>query len=578
MRSLFAPIACLGLLLGPGCDPPPQHGTIDAVPPPPIDAGPPEADAGNRSGVGSLELVVTDDETGLTLPSRVLITAVPPTPPIRFDVNARGMVLNGETAASVAPGVMGAPEGVMLYSGAGSMRIPAGTYELFITHGPEWEADTRKVTIGPRDTIRIESALRHSVDTAGWLAADLHVHTARSYDSQLQLDARVISEVAVGVQLIVTTDHNIVTDLQPLIEVLGYRDVARAIVGDEFNFFEGHGGAYPMMYDARNPDAGITKFQLDWDTVRLIHGPDMFDYLHKLPSSPAVTINHPRLLPDLGYFINLRWSPPEPLLGAGKFDALEVLNGYLQAPEDARALMRDWFFLLTSGYKVTALGSSDTHRLRDVKAGFPRTWLRLPTDDVTRVLDSELGDAIKHQRAIASTGPFATLTVDGAKIGEQVTNPTGTVIIEATVDAPAWIDVDKIRLYVNGKLVEERSVAPGLRPLFHAKWPQALPPGDCWVVLQASGSKPLPVGLIGDHEAGRVMPFVITSPVFVDGDGDHKWKPMLADPRDADPGPLGPVTGPSPGDALELLPPQSQPAPEDCEPPLWTNPSTWVNP
>src|SRR5207244_1342808 len=159
-------------------------------------------------------------------------------------------------------------------------------------------------------------------------------------------------------------------------------------------------------------------------------------------------------------------------------------------------LLRDWFFLLSSGTRVTALGSSDTHRLRDVKAGYPRSWLRLPSDDVTRLLDSDLANAIKWQRAIASNGPFALLHVDGAQIG--------------------------------------------------------------------------------DHQGGTVTPFVITNPVFLDGDGDGAWRPAISEP---DPGPIGPITrpGPEPLDAPDWID-RAHPVPQDCEPPLWANPTLWGTP
>ncbi len=617
MRSRF-----LFVLLLVGCEGPPASTTPDstdaALPADHADAAvvsPP--DAGPKHGVGSVVFTVTDDETGLTLPARVIVTSVAPTPPLRFDpdraqhtpctstsdcpanpFNGRPMdaciggacFVNGEYAVGLAPGVLGAPEGVLLIAGAGSLRVPAGTYDLFITHGPEWEADTRRITIGASDTITVAAALRHSVDTRGWIAADLHVHTARSFDSTVQLDARVVTEVAVGVELIVTTDHNVLSDLQPDLEQLGYEELARAIVGDEFNFYEGHGGAYPMPYDPKDPwNGGAMPWKLDWDSVRLVHSAQIFEFLHGFPTSPVVTVNHPRLLPDLGYFTNMKWSPPAPMPDAGRFDAIEILNGYMNAPEDAAALLRDWFFLLSGGTRVAALGSSDTHRLRDVKAGFPRSWLRLPSDDPTRVEGADLADAIRRQRAIASNGPFALLTVDDAQIGDLVTNQTGQAIVDATVDAPGWMQIDKVRVFMNGKVVEERDVAPGLRPVLHDRFPVKLPAGDAWVALQANGSakKPLPVALIGEHQDGAVVPFVITNPVFVDGDGDKQWKPALADPRDADPGPLGPFF--APGSAGSITSPEieeyardpsapSHPAPLDCEPPLWADPSTWGNP
>lgn len=525
-------------------------------------------DLGGGGGNGQLRLVVLDDENGLPIPARAIITAVAPTPAVSFDnpASTRGI---GADGYPIAPGVVGAPEGVLLVVGDGTVPLRPGTYDVMLTHGPEWEAVTERVTVAPGGVAMLEGRLWRSVDTRGWLAADLHVHTGRSYDSFIDLADRVLSEVSVGVELIVTTDHNIASDLQPEVEALGYGQLARAIVGDEFNFAEGHGGVYPMPYDPSAGDGGLAGLGLNYETVRFIRGGPMFDRLHQLLTSPAVTVNHPRLPPDLGYFLNVGWAPPATLPTAGQFDAFELLNGYMGEPAEVAVLLRDWFFLLSSGTRVTALGSSDTHRLYDTKAGFPRTWLRVPTEDPAVFADGELAVAVKAGRAVASNGPFVQLMVDGAQVGDLVRNVSGVATIELVVDAPGWIDVDTVRLYVNGAKVEEYPVSRASRPLFHQRWRRALPGGDAWVVATASGSRPLPPALIGEHQQGRVLPLAVTNPVYVDGDGDGVWRPQIAQP---DPGPLGPP----------LRVPEESTAHEQAfdwyEPPLGTDPSSWGTP
>src|SRR5206468_3483130 len=101
--------------------------------------------------------------------------------------------------------------------------------------------------------------------------------------------------------------------------------------------------------------------------------------------------------------------------------------------------------------RVTALGNSDTHRLNWVRAGFPRTWLRLPIDKPGEITGALLSDAVLHQRAIASTGPFITLEVDAAKIGDTVVPAhAGHALVSVHVDAPSWMKVDTVNVYVNG--------------------------------------------------------------------------------------------------------------------------------
>ena len=480
---------------------------------------------------GLVTFTVLDNQTGVPAPARVLITAVPPTQPIRFDIDrVTGKSVNGEYGVGLAPGVIGAPEGVLLATGTGSIHLPLGTYSVFLTRGPEYEAEDNQITVDGIHDSTISATLVHSVDTTGWTGADLHVHTTRSFDSMLDLGAR--GQRGVGGRRADRLHGSQRPHRSPArprgarLRRLRARHRRRRV-----QLYEGHGGAYPMPYDAKMPDdGGAMEYLLDWDSMKVRHGADAFNFMHSFSPRPAVTVNHPRLLPDLGYFINLTqfgpdgWAPPTPLPDAGTFDGLEVMNGYTDAPDELAVLLRDWFFLLSSGTRVSALGSSDTHRLRDVKAGFPRTWLRLPTDNVTRLLDTDLADAIRQQRAVASNGPFALLTVNGAQIGDLVgTQGATTVTVDATVDAPAWIDVDQVRVFVNGQPAKTFAVSQGTRPLFHQRFTLPVPAGDGWITLAASGSNPLPTGLIGDHELGMVLPFVVTNPVFLDADGDGSY-------------------------------------------------------
>ena len=564
---------------------------VDLAAPPDLIPGPP----------GALHIIASNDEDGTPLPVRVIIDAAKGTAQPIFDKDylaPNGTWYVGGIGRGITPGVLGAPEGVMLWTGEGQFPIPPGTYDVFVTHGPEWEAHEERVTVTSHGVVQIDAPLRHSVDTTGWLAADMHIHTMRSFDSWLPLDDRVLSEVAVGVELLVATDHNVITDLGPNVIELGYQGFAHAVMGDEFNFGSGignpvpgggHGGVYPLVVDAKtyrdDPDTGgATKMKLDYPTVFSVDAGAMFDDLHALPNHPAVTVNHPRL-GGLGMWVTTPtpWSPGKLPPNVGQFDAIELLNGYqdsaVNGPHgnggDIPTLMRDWFFLLSSGFRVTALGNSDTHRLADVRAGFPRSWLRVPSDDVTQFTDDQLAPAIQGGRAIASNGPFATLKVDGVAIGDLDTNTSGNATVEITVDAPGWIDVTHAALWVNGDKAKDFDCKGGLRPILHETFTLKLPPGDAWIALTASGKKPLPSALIGEHQDGMVVPFVVTNPVFIDGDGDGQWHPMIANP---DPG-MGQMPDSSfdfgsygDGDG------HGGHVDEDCEPPLWMIPSTWDTP
>jgi hypothetical protein len=491
--------------------------------------------------IASILFNVTDDETGLPVPARVIFR---PPPGAGFCDDIASGTWNANTSNSpigavVADGVLGSPESVLLVTGIGRVPVPPGHYELFITRGPEYEAVDLQLDIKDGDVRRVDAQLDRSVDTLGWLAADLHVHTRNSFDSKIPLDRRVISMVSNGIELNVTTDHNVASDLSPAIAALDYGDdVVGSIIGDEFNFISGHGGAYPVTYDPNLPEGGIPTWQdpcVPGVGVNCTSASDVFAMMHaQYPGTTAVTINHPYWANgDLGYFTNIAWGAgtanplPAALPTAGLFDAIEVLNGYQMRSAVVGYLISDWMFLLSQGYRVTALGSSDTHKINWVRAGWPRSWLRLPTDRPGEVTGAQLGEAIRHQRAVASTGPFAELTVDGVGIGDTVTPDGETVTVKMRVDAPDWMPLDKVRLYQDGRLLRDWVPPAGRRPVFHAKIEVPVS-ADSWFVLQAEGSQPIPADVVGEysHSSGyEVLPFVITNPVFVDADGDGNWHP-----------------------------------------------------
>jgi hypothetical protein len=345
---------------------------------------------------------------------------------------------------------------------------------------------------------------------------------------------------------------------------LGYGpELVGSLVGNEFNFREGHGGVYPVPYDPTdaagggampyqtpNPDGSCPEPMLG---INCYHDVVAFPLMHaRMPGVSVVTVNHPfwcdTTLPgcdhcqlgyqcgDLGYFTNIGWGastphpPPTPLGSAGLFDAMEVLNGYQTNAVALGALVQDWFYLLSTGVRVTALGNSDTHKINWLRSGWPRSWLRLPNDRPGDTMGTVFADAVRQGRAVASTGPFVAFTVDGAQIGDTVVPKTaGQVTIDITADVPGWMRIDTVRLYVNGQEATHWSVAGGTHPAFHATVTQPIT-GDSWIVVNASGAQPLPADIVGEvsYASGSPMlPWAITNPVFVDADGSGSWKPPM---------------------------------------------------
>jgi len=542
-------------LLGASCE--------SSPPPPPDFAGHVSYDLGERLDLpppfgfdgnflpvpdpaATLVFSITDADDGLLLPSRVIFRPSPGSgfgdsltdPSIKLQP---GGPPGGRTGATIGPGVVGEPEGVLLQIGYGEVHVPPGEYDLVITRGPEYEIVEVHLVLAAGVVQAVNAELTRSVDTRGWLAADMHIHSALSFDSRVPIDRRAISMVTNGIEVLVPTEHHGSYDYRDLLVELGYdRHVAGSVAGNELNFKEGHAGVFPVPYDRLAKDGGSPPYQnlnsmLRCDEPRVgtncYTAAEAFPIMRALhPGGSLVTVNHPWFgQSDLGYFTNIGWGQgtngvfPAPLPTAGLFDAIEVLNGYWTEPHAESYLVADWFYLLSQGLRIAALGNSDTHGMHYVRAGWPRSWLRLPIDAPGDLTDDLLRDAIKHQRVIASTGPFVTIEIEGAQIGDTV-KPflAQKTRVKIVADAPSWMALDEIFLFVNGRELGRYNVPGGQRPRFSAVADVPLS-GDAFVVVLATGYEPMAGDIVGEQAevaGGHTLPWAITNPIYVDANGD----------------------------------------------------------
>ncbi len=292
-----------------------------------------------RSGV--LELEVRDD-VGRPLPSKVTL--------FRLDADPVNDPSLGDSF------VGGDPESVVFtLDGTGEVPLAPGRYQAVATRGIEYEiATSEPFTIDENTGAKVDLVLVRSVDTTGWISADLHVHSVPSHDSGVGLADRVRTMAAEGVEFFAATDHDYVTDFAPTIEALGLEPWVQSAIGNEVTTVEiGHFLGFPLAHDFL-AESGAGREEMDWTgktpgsivtTLREMGARDGYE--------PAVFVGHPR---DgiLGYFDQYGFDPYDgvagppgapgaaaidtpilsitnPLLAAGlmdwSFDGLELLNG-----------------------------------------------------------------------------------------------------------------------------------------------------------------------------------------------------------------------------------------------------------
>jgi hypothetical protein len=170
------------------------------------------------------------------------------------------------------------------------------------------------------------------------------------------------------------------------------------------------------------------------------------------------------------------------------------------------------------------------------------------------------------------------MSLDGAGIGDDVSTTTGTGIVSLEVQAPRWMQVDRVELYENGTLIREFQGAE-MSPSSVIKLKtetqvqpkdEAGNPTDAWYVAVAMGDQDLGplftavevpklefsdviLGAVSSFDLGGldvasfvgpgpafpktfpVLPYALTNPIWLDVDGDVDGNGLAFEPLGAMP-------------------------------------------
>jgi hypothetical protein len=444
------------------------------------------------------------DADGQPLPARLVLTGIPPTQNPNL-----GPYHSAHGAANVS----------CTADGRGTIQLPPGRYSVLATHGLEYGVDEQVVEVTEARGATLRATLSHVVDTAGWVAADFHLHAEPSGDSEVPLPDRVTTLLAEGIELGVATDHNHVTDYTPALASLHQESRLATTPGIEITTREwGHFNAFPYPTTAPLPpfaDAAPTA---------------LFAFVRGTAPHSIIQVNHPRM-GQIGYF-DVGKLDPISLMGREgfslDFDTLEVWNGFdLAKPDVLEANVREWLSLVARGRRWTAVGNSDSHRVVYEWAGYPRTYVRVADERIEASLVDRVAQGLRDGAAVVTSGPFIDLKVEGQGPGASVTPSNGTVSVSLEVRAPPWIGIGTADLLLDGEVVQHVDLAdpgtgatqgPGLR----LGWRGSVPiRRDGFLVAVVRSTTTLERVLPG----ARVPSGAFTNPVFVDADADGHWTP-----------------------------------------------------
>jgi hypothetical protein len=430
--------------------------------------------------------------------------------------------------------------GNLLYCVSGRFRrtLPPGRYEVIVSHGPEYDALVQTIDVTPSTTVNLSLTLPRVVDTTGWLSAELHSHSSPSGDNTGSQLGRVENLLCEQLEFAPCTEHNRIDTYEDDLERLGALGKMATCSGMELTGSPlpvNHQNAFPLRRRPRTQDNGGP--QTDGNPEVQVERLAMWDD----GSQKVVQGNHMNLKQvygdrdrdgraDDGFRGMFRWMdvveihPLETILNATPADGGE--GG------DADRCYQ-WLQLLNRGYRLTGVVNTDAHyNLHG--SGWLRSWVRSSTDDPAAMELSEIIRNFERGHVVCSTGPFLEVTGhalhDGqpanAGPGEDLRADQGQAEVHVRVQCPNWLDINRVQLLINGKLVPEYNFTRRTHPSMFSdqvvRFDQRIPitvASDAHLVVAVIGEG-LELGRVMGAEFGKTPPVAASNPIYLDIEGD----------------------------------------------------------
>lgn len=370
------------------------------------------------------------------------------------------------------------------FAGAtGEVAIPLapGDYTVIVSRGPEWSIyptgalsdGGAAVSISSGEDTSLDAEIAQVVDTTRAVSGDFHIHTINSMDSPILIPNRVLGFVAEGLDVLVSTDHDYITDFAPILESLALEEWSTTMIGQEVTTDTyGHYNGFPLQRDPESVNGGA----VDWGngTDFSLTPEQLFDWFDEHPGEQVIQINHPD---RLGMITGLKadvltgetWVDParvrlpsdavdeetgESGLWSDGFTAMEILNG--KTNDNMWMRMRWWLTMVGRGFTPTGTAVSDTHSLYGHLGAVPRSYVFHDEDQTTLAdLDEATFVAeINRGNLIGTTGPFLSVSAsnlagDEIGLGETITTDGDAVTAQIRIQIPMWMEVDTLEVLMN---------------------------------------------------------------------------------------------------------------------------------
>jgi hypothetical protein len=420
-----------------------------------------------------------------------------------------------------------------------TVPLPAGIYQVVVTHGIEFAHHKQDVVLAQGQEVNVTASLKRLVDTTGWISTDFHNHSTPSGDNVCGTPDRICNLAAEHIEFAPTTEHNRIFDWGPTIESLGLREEMQTVIGMELTGSAAHLNCFPLTpvpftqdngAPVWNQDARITALTLrGWQGER----PDRW-----------VQINHP----DHAFLFNDR--NVDSAADGGLVGITEMVNGMETENFVGEGVLADspwqlgraqgavatkvsyvrqfiWLQLLNLGHRITPLAVADAHSVHGNGVGGWRMYLPSKTDEPAKI--DWTGDLAAHAlkgHIMLTTGPFLQVATEDGKLPGDDVQVNGAVQLKVKVQCTDWQDINRIQVLVNSRKEPTLNFTRATHPRMFSdgvvKFDQVITvplKSDAHLIVVAVGEdQNLKTGY-GTSDQARLRPMAYHTPIYVDTDG-----------------------------------------------------------
>jgi len=444
---------------------------------------------------GRIRVEVRDQRTGSLVPARLGLYDASGRTPLP---SAQALVVHryaDETRLMWVPPrlLWPSPHRLAFYvDGTYEAEVPAGSYDVVATKGPEYRTFSSRVEVRAGQTSAIAVPLQRYIDQAsrGWFSGDTHLHLMRDRVDDLAVWGVVAAEdVHVGNLLEM---GNIVTT--------HFRQPAWGAAG---RFFRNGHLIASGQEDPRTTQRGHT---IHHNLRTPIHLPaeDYFSYHKVFEASHAQ--GGVSGYAHMGQLFNGRRGLAVDV-PFGLVDFIEVLQG-------GRLVTDTWYPFLNLGFKVNPAAGSDYPYFGPSLPGVERYYVKLPGP-----FDADAWyAAFRSGRVFVTNGPLLEFTINGAEMGQELRVPRGTRLdIAGTAQLNPDIDrLGRVDIIVHGDVVATERAAGDRLEFRHSLTAER----SMWIAVRALGEREAEA----EGPINQLAAVAHSAPIYVMVDDQPSWK------------------------------------------------------